>query len=194
LFTGLVEEVGRVVTLRRHSRGGRLHIETGIAFETGESVAVNGVCQTVSGFERGGIICDILPETLRVTNLGSLTGGSRANIERALPADGRFGGHMMTGHVDCTGIMKRVDRGRGVIEIELEKNVHSYLVPKCSVGVDGISLTVGPRLRGNRFEVYIIPHTWKSTNLEDARPGYRPNIEIDIMAKYVRKYISGMND
>jgi len=194
MFTGLIEEVGKVVSLRRHSRGGSLHLETGAEVETGDSIAVNGVCQTVSGFERSGLLCDILPETLRVTNLGSLKSGDPVNIERSLSAGDRIGGHFVTGHVDGTGMVKRVDRNRGMIDIEIEEELHSYLVPKCSVALDGISLTVGPELKGRSFRVYIIPHTWKSTNLESIRPGYKANIEIDMLAKYVRKFTSGMED
>ncbi|MBD3179379.1 MAG: riboflavin synthase [Candidatus Latescibacteria bacterium] len=194
MFTGLVEEVGTVISLRRHSRGGVLKLESGIEFETGDSVAVNGVCQTVSGFQEGAPVFDILPETLRVTNLGSLRAGARVNIERALTPSDRFGGHFVTGHVDGTGLIKRADQGKGMLEIEVDQRIHSYLVPKCSVAVDGISLTVGPELRGRTFRVYIIPHTWDNTNLESVRPGYRANIEIDMLAKYVYKFTSGTED
>jgi len=190
LFTGLIEEVAKVINLRRHSRGGRLRLSSGSVLEIGESVAVNGVCQTVSSLERDGFSCDILPETLRVTNLGSLSSGDRVNIERALEAGGRIGGHLMSGHVDGTGLVRKIDSSGGMIEIEIEEHLHSYLVPKCSIAVDGISLTVGPRLKGRVFQVYIIPHTWKSTNLESIRPGYRVNIEIDMLAKYVKKFTS----
>jgi len=190
LFTGLIEEVAKVINLRRHSRGGRLRLSSGSVLEIGESVAVNGVCQTVSSLERDGFSCDILPETLRVTNLGSLSSGDRVNIERALEAGGRIGGHLMSGHIDGTGLVRKIDSSGGMIEIEIEEHLHSYLVPKCSIAVDGISLTVGPRLKGKLFQVYIIPHTWKSTNLESIRPGYRVNIEIDMLAKYVKKFTS----
>lgn len=194
MFTGLVEEVGKVVSLRRDSRGGRLHMESGVEIGTGDSIALNGVCQTVSGLERNGFTCDILPETLRVTNLGSLKSGDPVNIERSLSAGDRLGGHFVSGHVDGTGTVKRTDRNNGMIDIEIEEELHSYLVPKCSVAVDGISLTVGPELKGRSFRVYIIPHTWKSTNLESIRPGYKANIEIDMLAKYVRKFTSSMKD
>ncbi|MFO7916282.1 MAG: riboflavin synthase [Candidatus Krumholzibacteriales bacterium] len=194
MFTGLVEEVDRVIYLRRHSRGGKLRLESGTGFETGESVAVNGVCQTVSSLERDGFSCDILPETLRVTNLGSLKSGDKVNVERALQAGGRIGGHLMSGHIDGTGLVRKIDRSGGMIEIEIEKNLHSYLVPKCSIAVDGISLTVGPRLEGKSFQVYIIPHTWKSTSLESIRPGSRVNIEIDMLAKYVKQFTSSGRD
>ena len=190
MFTGLIEEVAKVINLRRHSRGGRLRLSPGSVLEIGESVAVNGVCQTVSSLERDGFSCDILPETLRVTNLGSLSSGDRVNIERALEAGGRIGGHLMSGHIDGTGLVRKIDSSGGMIEIEIEEHLHSYLVPKCSIAVDGISLTVGPRLKGRVFQVYIIPHTWKSTNLESIRPGYRVNIEIDMLAKYVKKFTS----
>lgn len=190
MFTGLIEEVAKVINLRRHSRGGRLRLSSGSVLEIGESVAVNGVCQTVSSLERDGFSCDILPETLRVTNLGSLSSGDRVNIERALEAGGRIGGHLMSGHIDGTGLVRKIDSSGGMIEIEIEEHLHSYLVPKCSIAVDGISLTVGPRLKGKLFQVYIIPHTWKSTNLESIRPGYRVNIEIDMLAKYVKKFTS----
>ena len=190
MFTGLVEDVGKVIYLRRHSRGAKLHLESDIGFEIGESVAVNGVCQTVSSLERDGISFDILPETLRVTNLDSLKSGDKVNIERAMKAGGRIGGHLVSGHIDGTGLVRKVERSSGMIEIEIERHLHSYLVPKCSIAVDGISLTLGPHLKGGTFCVYIIPHTWKSTNLESIRPGYMVNIEIDMLAKYVREFTS----
>jgi len=188
MFTGLVEETGRVVSLARSSRGGRLRIASSLAgLETGESVAVNGACQTVAAYGGGAFECDVLPETMRVTNLGSLVPGRIVNLERALRPDGRLGGHIVNGHVDGTGTIRRIMKDPLGIEIEVGTGLGRYMVSKGSVAVDGISLTVGPDPSPTRFVVFIIPHTWETTNLDSARPGGKVNIEIDILAKYVER-------
>jgi len=189
LFTGLIEEVGKVVSLRRSSAGARLAVQCRAPLSVGDSVAVNGVCQTVVSLEGAGFSCDILPETLRVTNLGGLKPGGRVNIERALSAGGRFGGHMVSGHIDGVGSVKKVKRSPYLVGIEVDGDIFKYLVPKGSVAVDGISLTVGPEPEGGYFEVFIIPHTWENTNLGSVSPGSKVNIEVDILAKYVRRFV-----
>lgn len=189
MFTGLVEEVGRVVSLTRRSTGALLVVRTGLGpLEPGESVAVNGVCQTVSRFEGGNFTCDVLPETLRVTNLGDLRPGSNVNLERALKASGRLGGHIVNGHVDGCGTIFSVKRNPPSLGISVDPAIGLYLVAKGSVAVDGISLTVGPDPSADRFTVFVIPHTMENTNLRDAAPGRKVNIEADILAKYVHKF------
>lgn len=188
MFTGLIETTGRVLTMRRSSRGGRLTIASPLeGLEIGESVSVNGACQTVAELSRDSFSCDVLPETLRVTNLGQLKAGSAVNLERALKADARLGGHIVNGHVDGAGKVVRVMRDPLGIEIDAGSELGKYFVPKGSVAVDGVSLTIGPGPSGGRFRVFIIPHTWDSTTLGKVRPGSRVNIEVDILAKYVEK-------
>ncbi len=189
MFTGLIETTGRVVAMRRSSRGGRLTIASPLeGLEIGESVSVNGACQTVAEMGRGSFSCDVLPETLRVTNLGDLRSGSVVNLERALGADARLGGHIVNGHVDGVGKVTRVIRTPLGLEIDAGRELSRYMVSKGSVAVDGVSLTIGPDPAGGRFKVFIIPHTWDSTTLGKARPGSRVNIEVDILAKYVEKF------
>jgi riboflavin synthase len=189
MFTGLIETTGRVVAMRRSSRGGRLTIASPLeGLEIGESVSVNGACQTVAELGRGSFSCDVLPETLRVTNLGDLRSGSAVNLERALGADARLGGHIVNGHVDGVGKVTRVVRTPLGLEIDAGRELSRYMVSKGSVAVDGVSLTIGPDPAGGRFKVFIIPHTWDSTTLGKARPGSRVNIEVDILAKYVEKF------
>ena len=189
MFTGLIEDVGRVVSMRRSSSGARLSIRTSLdGLDPGESIAVNGACQTVTAFRAGEFSCDVLRETLRVTNLGDLASGDPVNLERALRAGGRMGGHIVNGHVDGTGTLRRVSASRGSIEISVPPELAVFLVPKGSVAVDGISLTVGPEVGRDSFTVYVIPHTLENTTLHRARAGVKVNIETDILAKYIHKF------
>lgn len=189
MFTGLIEATGKIVTMRRSSRGGRLTIVSSLeGLEIGDSVSVNGACQTVAELKGDIFSCDVLPETLRVTNLGRLRAGSAVNLERALEAGARLGGHIVNGHVDGIGRVVRVIRDPLGIEIDVGRELGRYMVPKGSVAVDGVSLTTGPDPSGGRFKVFIIPHTWKTTTLGKVSPGSRVNIEVDILAKYVEKF------
>ena len=189
MFTGLIETTGRVVTMRRSSRGGRLTIASPLdGLAIGESVSVNGACQTVAELKGDAFSCDVLPETLRVTNLGELRGGSTVNLERALRADARLGGHIVNGHVDGVARVIRVIRDPLGIEVDAGRELGRYMVPKGSVAVDGVSLTIGPDPSGGRFKVFIIPHTWETTTLGKVRPGTRVSVEVDILAKYVEKF------
>jgi riboflavin synthase len=189
MFTGLIEAQGKVVSMRRSSRGGRLTVASPLdGLEIGDSVSVNGACQTVAQLKGDNFSCDVLPETLRVTNLGDLRTGSRVNLERALEAGARLGGHIVNGHVDGTGRVVRVIREPLGLEIDAGRELGRYMVAKGSVAVDGVSLTIGPDPSGGKFRVYIIPHTWESTTLGKAGPGSRVNIEVDILAKYVERF------
>lgn len=190
MFTGLIECTGTVVTLRRRGRGARLTVSSALGGLTlGESIAVNGVCQTVA--ERDGDVfsCDLLEETLRVTNIGMLRPGSVVNLERALRQGDRLGGHIVNGHIDGLGTVTRVSRSSRTMSIAVANDIIRFLVPKGSIAVDGISLTVGPKLGGGGFDVYIIPHTWERTNITGIRVGRKVNIEIDILAKYVERFV-----
>lgn len=189
MFTGLVEAVGTVRSVRKSADGTRLAIESPLeGLAPGESVSVDGVCQTVADVDGGRFSCDVVRETLRVSNFPLLRPGSRVNLERSLAVGARLGGHIVNGHVDGTGSVKRVIRKPLSIEIAVEPALLKYIVPKGSVAVNGASLTVGPSVRDARFTVFIIPHTWEHTNLRDLRAGGTVNIEVDIIAKYVERF------
>lgn len=191
MFTGLIEDIGTVVSLRRTPKGARLTVRCGMErLEIGESIAVNGVCQTVAALPGVGFGCDLLTETLRVTNLGKLRVGMRVNLERAVRSGERFGGHIVNGHVDGTGRVLSVSKRQARLELLVPKEIFRYIVPKGSVAVNGASLTVGPDPSNGRFEVFIIPHTWEHTNLGDLRRGGEVNIETDIIAKYIEAFTS----
>lgn len=189
MFTGLIEEVGNVVSLRRTPKGARLTVRCGMAeLEVGESVAVNGACQTVTSLSRDGFGCDLLRETLRVTNLGKLRAGARVNLERAMRSGDRMGGHIVNGHVDGTARVLSLSKRPARLELQVPNKLSRYIVPKGSVALDGVSLTVGPDPEEGRFEVFIIPHTWENTNLKHLTRGSEVNIEIDIIAKYIEAF------
>ena len=188
MFTGLIEETGKVVYLKRRSTGAELAVKSTLTgLKNGDSVAVNGVCQTVKWLRGDMFACDVLPETLRVTNLGALGPGMEVNLERALMLGERLGGHLVNGHIDGTGTVRTVVRDPLSIEIGVDPGITKFLVPKGSVAIDGVSLTLGPDVTKDSFKVYIIPHTLENTCLRNVRPGSRVNIEVDILAKYVDK-------
>ena len=191
MFTGLVEEAGQVVWLRQSSsKGLQLQIVAPTiarSLRRGDSVSVNGCCLTVSATHRGDqVTFDILRETLDRTNLGKLRPESSVNLERALPADGRLGGHFVQGHIDCTVPMisheKIGDDYR--LELTLPEEFAHYVAFKGSITVNGVSLTVAEKLPGS-FVCWIIPETRKLTNLRGLRPGDPVNLEFDILAKYI---------
>jgi len=188
MFTGLIEAVGEVLELKVTSDGYRLRIATRLDEEVrvGESVGVNGVCLTTILAERGEILADIGPETARVTTLGSFKPGMPVNIERPLRADGRFGGHLVMGHIDATGT---VDEIRHETEFEwltigYPSLLEPYIIHRGSIAVDGISLTVAG-LGRTSFDVMIIPFTWEHTNFKSLQVGDRVNLECDMVGKYV---------
>lgn len=188
MFTGLVEAVGTVRSVRKSGEGARLTIESSLeGLVPGESVSVDGVCQTVADVDAARFSCDVLRETLRVSNFPLLRPGSRVNLERSLAAGARLGGHIVNGHVDGTGSVRRVIRKPLSIELAVEPALLRYIVPKGPVAVNGASLTVGPSVRDARFTVFIVPHTWEHTNLRDLKAGGTVNIEVDIIAKYVER-------
>jgi riboflavin synthase len=188
MFTGLIEAVGEVVETQPGAGGMRLTVRTVLAPELtpGESVAVSGVCLTVVTAAGGCMQADVGPETLRVTTLGRLRAGSRVNLERPLRADGRLGGHFVQGHVDAVGAIAAVrpDEDFHWFTISFPPELAPYLVPKGSIAVDGISLTVAALARG-RFDVQIVPFTMSHTSLESASAGDPVNLECDMVGKYV---------
>jgi riboflavin synthase len=194
MFTGLVEELGRVVEIRASEGGRRFVLEAaGIAPELspGDSVAIDGACQTVEGVEGTRFTFFSMGETLRATTLGQLETGSPVNLERALKADGRLGGHFVTGHVDGTGRIESLRREQGWLRLVLSMpaELAAQIVPKGSLAVDGISLTVGPDPGPEGCELFIIPHTLEHTKLKTARPGDAVNLETDLIGKYVMAYL-----
>jgi len=198
VFTGLIEACGRVVSSRRVGQSIRLCISYGAPvkeLEIGDSISVNGVCLTVTGVENGRFWADVMPETYRHTNLPDLRSNDPVNLERALRVTDRLAGHIVTGHVDGIGVIRTMAK-EGVsrrLEIGVEPRMMESVVRKGSIAVDGISLTVAECGR-DWFAVGIIPHTLTSTNLKAKRAGDRVNIEVDILAKYVARFLSGPVD
>jgi riboflavin synthase len=196
MFTGLVEETGVIEAFHRKEGASRLVLRAGrlgAECAEGESVAVNGCCLTVAARPAvGRLEFDLLEETLRCTNLGRLEAGSVVNLERALAANGRLGGHFVQGHVDCVAAV-RAWEPVGLdyrLEIELPGEFARYMVQKGSIAVDGISLTAA-EVKKESFVVWIIPHTRERTNLAEGRAGALVNLEFDMLAKYVEKILQG---
>jgi riboflavin synthase len=193
MFTGLVETTGTVVRLEPTPAGGtRLTVTSPLyaGCAAGDSVAHNGCCLTVAGQRGEEATFDLLAETLRCTNLGDLRPGDRVNLERSLLPTTRLGGHFVTGHVDTTGVIRRLEPSGADhrLEVEASADFLRLVVPKGCVAVDGISLTVGDTT-ADRFTLWIIPHTLAATNLAARRPGDRVNLESDLLAKYAAKLL-----
>jgi riboflavin synthase len=194
VFTGLIEEVGKVVATRTSDYGTQLQIaapRTAREARTGESIAVNGCCLTLTSRRGGRLSFDLLEETIARTNLKKLRQNGRLNLERALRTDGRLGGHFVQGHVDCVSRIIAFD-SKGAdfrLEVELPKKYKQYVASKGSITVNGISLTVTEVLPRS-FAVWIIPYTKRHTNLDRANIGDVVNVEFDILAKYVKRMIA----
>lgn len=191
MFTGIIEEIGRVRALRRGARSFTLEIEASKVLEgtqVGDSIATNGVCLTVTRMDEGGFAADVMPETVERTALKRLQPGSSVNLERALTLSSRLGGHLVAGHVDATGRIasRREDDTALWLEIEAEPAVLRYVVEKGSIAIDGVSLTVA-RVGERSFSVSLIPHTQGVTTLHERRVGDRVNLENDMLVKYVEK-------
>ncbi|MFZ0916457.1 MAG: riboflavin synthase [Candidatus Udaeobacter sp.] len=194
MFTGLIEEVGTVVAMRASNGGARLQIDaprTTKEARSGESIAVNGCCLTLTSRRGSRLTFDLLEETVARTNLNRLQQNSPVNLEGALRADGRLGGHFIQGHIDCVSpIVAFAKSGADFrLEIELPREFAHYVASKGSIAVNGISLTVSEVLPKS-FAVWIIPYTKRHTNLDRARPGDLVNLEFDIIAKYVERMVS----
>ncbi len=193
MFTGLIEDVGEVYRRQIGKSGGRLILTTRLPLEeieTGSSVAVNGACLTVIDKAKGRFAVDVSPETLRRTNLRDVRPGDPVNLERPLRLSDRLGGHLVTGHVDGVAVVKRLERkGKFTFfSFRILEPENPLLVPKGSIAVDGISLTVNDCDQQN-FSVAIIPFTVKHTNLRGRKVGDTVNIEIDIISKYVQRLL-----
>lgn len=193
MFTGLIEEVGTVFAMEKNPYGAKLEIAAARLpkeIQLGESIAVNGCCLTVATRSDGQLVFDLLEETLQRTNLKTLARDDSVNLERALAADGRLGGHFVQGHVDCEArIVSLEETGADWrLAVELPEEFSRYVVEKGSIAVNGISLTVAEVLQKS-FVVWIIPHTKAHTNLAFARPDDRVNLEFDLIAKYVERMV-----
>ena len=201
MFTGIIEELGTVVTTGAATRdttgataGSRLSIRCSTVLSDaalGASIAVNGVCLTVTGLRPDGFSADLAPETLERSNLGDLRAGSRVNLERPLSPGGRLDGHIVQGHVDGTGeFLSLEDLGddNWWLRIRVPADLDPFLVYKGSIAIDGISLTIAA-IESGVLSATIIPHTWRNTTLGGYRPGARVNLECDILAKHVEKLL-----
>lgn len=194
MFTGIVEEVGRVRQIISGGIAGQIAIAAGTVLEAtkpGDSIAVNGVCLTVTGLTERGFTADVMPETLRRSNLGCLRAGDPVNLERAVAANGRFGGHFVSGHIDGTGTIrhKRKEGNAVWINIKASTEVIKLVVEKGSIAIDGVSLTVAA-VGNEDFEVSVIPHTGQQTALLNKKEGDPVNLENDLIGKYVQRLLS----
>ncbi len=190
MFTGLVETVGHVEQITPIDGGARLtlNVPFGGELALGDSVATNGCCLTVDALDGNLVSFDLLSQTLRVTSLGRLKAGSLVNLERAMAAMDRFGGHFVMGHVDNTGVIEELSPvGQDhCLKVRIPDDLARYCIDKGSITIDGISLTIA-KLDGSLLEFWITPHTFARTNLQSATPGQPVNIEVDMLAKYVEK-------
>lgn len=198
MFTGIVEEIGKVQNIKMNTKSSRLTIEGKKIFEDihiGDSISVNGVCLTVTTFNNNTFTADVMNETLTRSSLGELKKGSFVNLERAMPVNGRFGGHIVSGHIDGTGQVRKIEKDDNAIwyNISLENKLMKYVVEKGSIAIDGVSLTVA-KVSENEFSVSIIPHTAEETILSHKSVGDIVNIENDIVGKYVDKLITFKNE
>lgn len=195
MFTGLVEECGRVAALDPVGDGVRLRVTAETVtndIEMGASIAVNGVCLTVVEFDADGFAVDAVPETMERTSLGSLSVGSSVNLERSVRASDRLGGHIVQGHVDATTTILKIesyDDGSWRYHFVLDDELARYIVEKGSITIDGISLTVAS-LEAGSFSIAVIPHTAEVTTLGSKAVGALVNVEVDVLAKYVERQLN----
>jgi riboflavin synthase len=192
MFTGIIEEIGFVKSVRKGAKSFSMLISADVVasgLRPGDSVNTNGACLTVTSLSQNSFTVDVMPETMRVTNLGALTTGSPVNLERALQLSSRLGGHLVSGHIDGTGLIHQVKKEDNAIWITVKtgSEILRYLIPKGSVSLDGISLTV-VHVDEVMFDVSLIPHTMVATTLRDKKPGDTLNIECDLVAKYIEKF------
>jgi len=198
MFTGIIEEIGTISAVRRNPLEAKLTIFAEKIFsdlKIGDSVAVNGVCLTASEISGNTFTADVMNETFHRSSLSELKSGSHVNLERAMAADGRFGGHIVAGHVDGTGIITNIKKDDNAVwyTISADSSIMKYIIEKGSVAVDGISLTVAEVLKDS-FSVSVIPHTAKETILSQKKLGDTVNLENDLVGKYVEKLLNYNHD
>ena len=197
MFTGIIEEIGTIKNINTNGVSAQLNIASNIVLEgtkIGDSIAVNGVCLTVTSLTSNSFTADIMAETLRRSNLGNLVPQSKVNLERAMIANGRFGGHIVSGHIDGIGtIIETKPEGNAIwVKIKTSNEILKYIIQKGSITIDGISLTVA-KITDQDFSVSIIPHTAENTTLLQKKVGEVVNLENDIVGKYVEKLLSFQN-
>lgn len=193
MFTGIIEEMGKVKSLHKTAKSAEIHIQAEKVLEDvkiGDSIAVNGVCLTVVTFDKSGFTADVMNETFRRSNLKLLHSGQKVNLERAMKAGGRFGGHMVAGHIDGTGVIQASWQEENAIwfRIRSTPEILKFIVQKGSIAIDGISLTVA-EAGVDSFLVSVIPHTIKETTLGQRKAGDTVNLENDCIGKYVEKLL-----
>ena len=193
MFTGIVEDKGKVKSIKKGAKSAMLSIEGNKIFEDvhlGDSIAVNGVCLTVTSYSKNVFTADVMNETLKRSSLGSLKNGSEVNLERAMAANGRFGGHIVSGHIDGTGVISDMSKDDIAIWVTISTTAEilRLIVEKGSIAIDGISLTVA-RVSNTDFAVSVIPHTGANTTLLDKKVGDVVNLENDITGKYIEKLL-----
>lgn len=194
MFTGIIEEIGTVRRIERGAAGARLTIGARTVLEgtkLGDSIATNGVCLTVVSMTADSFSADVMAESLRRSSLGALQSGSAVNLERAMPANGRFGGHIVSGHIDGTGTVSSQKREDNAVWVTVRTpaSLLRYIVEKGSIAIDGVSLTVAA-VDETSFAVSIIPHTGAQTILLDKKTGETVNLECDVIGKYVEKLLT----
>jgi len=198
MFTGIIEELGRVAGIEPREAGSRIRIEAPLVcsdVRTGDSVSVNGVCLTAVDIMKNSFSADVSPETLKRSSLGSIRPGALVNLERALAAGGRLGGHIVQGHVDGLGRIESLEKlgaDNWWLNVSVPAELERYFVFKGSVAIDGVSLTIAGAEPG-RISVAVIPHTYSNTNLRERKPGDAVNLETDVLAKYVEKMLSSLD-
>lgn len=194
MFTGIIEEVGKIKAVKRGAASAQLVVQAKTVLEDtkiGASIALNGVCLTVTRMDGSQFCADVMNETLQRSNLGSLKVNDPINLERAMAASGRFDGHMVSGHIDGTGQIAKIIKDDIAYRytIRADASLLKYIVTKGSIAIDGISLTV-TNVTATTFEVSIIPHTLKMTSLHQKPVGFKVNLETDIVGKYVEKTVN----
>ena len=197
MFTGIVQELGTIESMRRARGVDELTIhapKTAAGIALGESVAVNGACLSVTAASRGQLAFEMIPQTRRLTSLGALAAGDRVNLERSLSLADRLNGHVVLGHIDGTGTVARWTEKAGEtrLDVRVDRKLGRLLVPKGPVTMDGVSLTVGERPSDTSFSVFLIPETLRRTTLSSCRAGRRVNIEIDYIAKLIAQFVDGV--
>ncbi len=198
MFTGIIEEIGTVSEFKKYSGGAKLKIKCKTILEDiniGDSIAINGCCQTVAEIFSDGFLADVSEETLKVTNFRTLKAADDVNLERALMPISRMGGHIIQGHIDGTGkiisIEKQAEFYNFIFEITPE--LTKYTVKKGSIAINGVSLTVAD-IRGNEIKVAVIPHTYKNTTLQQLKQNDIVNVETDILGRYIEKFLSSRDN
>lgn len=200
MFTGIVESLGSITNINRNGTSLVLSIKCDFAkeLELGESVAVNGACLTVTQKTDSSFSVDVTPESFRRTSLSELQVGSVVNLERAMKANGRFGGHIVSGHIDGIGKIISAEKEENAVNVSIsvESALGKYIIEKGSVCIDGISLTVANVKKGNpiAFSIAVIPHTWKNTTLCKKTSGSIVNIECDVVGKYIEHFLNWENE